>query len=199
MSQSTTPESQANNEFDAAKTIVATLKGLDKQQQERAIRFATETLGLHATAPTLPAGGTPAVALTPAHTVHTPEVSRPLDIKQFTRSKSPKTDQQFAAIVAYYYRFEAPVGQRCDTINQEVLQDAARLADRKRPSRMTLHNAKNSGYLDALGGGEFKLNTVGENLVAITLPGNNDAPRKKSAKTRTSNKSPKKRQMKKVP
>ncbi|WP_425905918.1 hypothetical protein [Nitrobacter sp. TKz-YC02] len=36
---------------------------------------------------------------------------------------------------------------------------------------MTLTNAKNAGYLDSAGSGKFKLSSVGENLVAITLPG----------------------------
>jgi hypothetical protein len=36
---------------------------------------------------------------------------------------------------------------------------------------MTLTNAKNAGYLDSAGHGAYKINTVGENLVAVTLPG----------------------------
>lgn len=60
---------------------------------------------------------------------------------------------------------------------------------------MTLTNAKNAGYLDAAGDGKYKLSSVGENLVAITLPdnngnvnksrgkaGNGKAPKKKTAK-----------------
>lgn len=80
---------------------------------------------------------------------------------------------QFSAVVAYYYRFVAPPDQRREMIDSEVLQDAARPAGRTRPPKphMTLTNAKNQGYLDKIGRGEFKLNTVGENLVAMTLPG----------------------------
>jgi hypothetical protein len=37
---------RAPNEFDAAKSIVEALRGLDKQQQTRAMRFARESLGL---------------------------------------------------------------------------------------------------------------------------------------------------------
>jgi len=36
----------SSNEFDAAKIIFKALKGLDKQQQDQALRFACETLGL---------------------------------------------------------------------------------------------------------------------------------------------------------
>jgi hypothetical protein len=34
-----------------------------------------------------------------------------------------------------------------------------------------LNNAKNQGYLNPAARGEYAINTVGENLVAMTLPG----------------------------
>jgi hypothetical protein len=37
-------------------------------------------------------------------------------------------------------------------------------------SGMTLTNAKNAGYLESAGSGQFKLNPVGHNLVVHTLP-----------------------------
>lgn len=156
-----------NNEFDAAKIIAETLAGLDRPQQERALRFASEALGLKM----------PEAAIAARQPDYSPSVenvrepTRALDIKQFTESKAPQSDQQFAAVVAYYYQFEAPAHARRDTINVEFLGEAARLATRKRPGRHALNNAKKAGYLDSAGHGEFRLNTVGENLVAITLPG----------------------------
>ena len=49
----------------------------------------------------------------------------------------------------------------------------------------TLRNAKNLGYLDGGSPGEFAVNSVGENLVAMTLPGNSEAGIKgKRAKTK---------------
>jgi hypothetical protein len=39
----------------------------------------------------------------------------------------------------------------------------------------TLRNAKTLGYLDGTSPGEFGINSVGENLVAMTLPGNSEA------------------------
>lgn len=75
--------------------------------------------------------------------------------------------------MAYYYRFEAPAEERKDTITSEVLQESTRLAGRNRLTKpvMTLNNSKNLGYLDPVGRGSFKINTVGENLVAMALPG----------------------------
>jgi len=159
--------------FDAAKAIFETLRGLDKQDQARAIRFASEALGL-----STPTHTQPSVASSQTATTTTPPSSdsqvHSTNIKQFTAAKAPKSDQQFAAVVAYFYRFEAPQAERKETIDAKTLQEAARLAGRRRPPRpqATLVNAKNAGYLDLVGRGKFKINAVGENLVAMTLPGN---------------------------
>jgi hypothetical protein len=107
------------------------------------------------------------------------------DIKSFVTSKDPKSDNQFAATVAYYYRFEAPHNERRETISAEILQEATRLSGRNRlgdPGK-TLRNAKDTGYLDVADRGEYRINTVGENLVAMTLPGQGRAvPAKVSRK-----------------
>lgn len=165
MSQTATP----TNVFDAAKAIVEVLKDLDKPTALQAIRFASESLGL-AAAPPGPTESTPTSIPVQVGTGQ----QHSTDIKQFTAAKDPKSDQQFAAVVAYFYRFEAPEAQRRDTIDQKVLRDAARLATWKRPLKkplMTLQNAKKAGYLDTVGRGAFRISSVGENLVAVTLPG----------------------------
>jgi len=115
--------------------------------------------------------------------------------------KAPKSDQQFAAVVAYFYQFEAKPDNRKDEIDAEIMKEAARLAGRPQVARwnMTLTNAKNSGYLDSAGPGKFKLSSVGENLVAITLPGNggpshgSGANTKKKVKKKSSKKIAKKK------
>lgn len=192
MTQHAQQRGAIDNEFDAAKAIVETLKGLDREKQERAIRFAGETLGLHAAV--VPGGpGTPP----PAAQGHIREENTEpsprggvVDIKQFTQSKAPKTDQQFAAVVAYYYRFEAPANERKEVIGVKDLQEAARLAERKRPGNClaTLNNARNKGYLDTAGRAKFQINSVGENLVAMTLPGKDRPKPSKRKRGNTSNK-----------
>lgn len=191
MTENAQQSGTVDNEFDAAKAIVDTLSGLDKEKQQRAMRFACENLGLHA--PVVPgAPGTPPPTRqdhAPGEKTETSLTGGVVDIKQFTESKTPKTDQQFAAVVAYYYRFEAPTNERKDFIGVKDLQDAARLAERKRPGNplATLKNARNKGYLDTAGRATFQINSVGENLVAMTLPGK-DRPtpsrRKKGNTTR---------------
>jgi hypothetical protein len=53
------------------------------------------------------------------------------------------------------------------------LNDASRKARGYafREASDTLNNAMKAGYFDRAAHGQFKLNAVGENLVAMTLPG----------------------------
>lgn len=191
MTQQSQQSSDNKNHFDAAKEIVESLQGLDKTSQALAIRFAAETLGLQPAS----TSHTPVATVVPAQAVTAPPAGTPhsLDIKQFTAAKAPKSDQQFAAVVAYFYRFEAPEAQRRETIDSDFLLEAARLAGRNRPSnpRFTLNNAKNAGYLDVATTGKYRINSVGENLVAMALPGSNsEASPNRAARTKTSAKRP---------
>ena len=182
-------EQSNTNHFDAAKSIVEALKGLDKPSQALAMRFASETLGLQsvgtAQVPVAPVNAAPPAPPQPG----SQGATHSTDIRQFTAAKSPKSDQQFAAIVAYFYAFEASEANRKESIDAEILKDAARLAERKRLKNplATLNNAKNSGYLDSAGSGKFRINSVGENLVAMALPGNDsEASPKRKAKKKVS-------------
>src|SRR5690606_14842371 len=144
------------------------------------LNWVAEGLGITFQSPSpLPSVPTPAVHPAPVHSAHAthPPQSPVIDIKTFVAAKSPKSDVQFAATVAYYYRFEAPPASRKETIGGETVQEAARRAGRARLSnpRATLNNAKPLGYLDGGAPGEFSINSVGENLVAMTLPGNSEA------------------------
>ena len=97
--------------------------------------------------------------------------ARPPDVRSFFEQKRPGSDVEAAATAAYYYKYLAAEEERRDTINSDVLQQAFRLARRPLPPEMkyTLQNARNAGYLDSAGSGEFRLNAVGFNLVEHTL------------------------------
>jgi hypothetical protein len=171
----------AKNEFDVAKNVSDLLGGLKKEQQQRVLRWVAESLDLDElkTADHHLRHEAPSIGRTnPAAAGSDPKPSRPehgpaTDIKSFVASKNPKSDVQYAAVVAYFYRFEAPEAHRKDTITSEILQESTRLTGRKRLDKpsTTINNAKNLGYLDSPSRGEFRINTVGENLVAMTLPG----------------------------
>jgi hypothetical protein len=169
-----------SDDFDIAKGIFDQLKDLPTERQQRVLRWIAEGLGVAPGSPAAPVHGVgtptlPALPPSPATVV-----AGTGDIKTFVAAKAPKSDMQFAATVAYFYRFEAPPAQRRDAIDGDALQEAARLAGRKRLAnpRATLNNAKAAGYLDGVARGEFTINSVGENLVAMTLPGVADAPSK---------------------
>lgn len=180
------------DDFDIAKTIVSQVKDLPSERKERIFRWVAEIIGLASLAPR-PSPATPAHQVTSSSSPFespAPGSGGTRDIKTFITTKEPKGDTQFAAAVAYYYRFEAPTAQRRDTINANLLQEATRLAGRSRLTNPlnTLNNVKRSGYLDSSSPGEFAINSVGENLVAMTLPGGaqnsngRPAAKKKAAK-----------------
>lgn len=167
------PANSEKNPLNAAQKIVTELTGMTSEHQSLAIKFAIETLGLQL--PTSPAPSVPPstqyAPQAPAHA--TGGEHHATNIRSFTAMKAPKSDQQFTAVVAYFYQFEAKPEEKKDAIDADIMKEAARLAGRAQVARwnMTLTNAKNAGYLDSAGNGKFKLSSVGENLVAITLPG----------------------------
>jgi len=156
------------DDLQAVRTIVEALEGFEKSEQERIIRWAREKVGLDQP---LAAPLSPSPAYPPSEGA--PVVSTAAGtIKDFIEKKNPVKDIHFAAAVAYYYQFELPVGSRKDSIGSDDLQEACRLSNRKRftGAITVLHNAEKAGLLDKLGGGQFKINAVGENLVAMGMP-----------------------------
>lgn len=167
------------SEFMAADEIKAILNGRDPAEQERIMRWVNESLGL-SPAPKIIGSTAPPAATSPQSpnvtSVAPPSHAIPpakKDIRSFVDEKKPKNDVQFASVAAYFYRFAAPEAERQDVIIAKDLDNAGRLARGygfKKPLQ-TLSNARKLGYFDSAGRGEFKLNAVGENLVAMALPG----------------------------
>lgn len=168
--------SAPKDDLEAVRAVVEALKDFESDDLQRIFRWVAEKLGLpqpfaavvHPPPPALVGGG----ALPPAAPSQ-PLPGGVLDIKTFIATKKPRNDVQFAATVAYYYRFEAPQTERKDAIDKEDLQEATRKAGRDRFANplTTLSNAHKLGLLDK--GAEkatFTINSVGENLVAMTLP-----------------------------
>lgn len=193
--------SNVKSPLDAAQEIVAQLTGMTSEHQRLALKFAIETLGLQLPA-ALSTTATPPVHLpvqTPPHLASGGDHTS--NIRSFTATKKPQSDQQFTAVVAYFYQFEAKPGDRKEAVDADTMKEAARLAGWPQVQRwnMTLTNAKNAGYLDAAGSGKFKLSSVGENLVAITLPGDGGPGRgkrnnvSKKSKKKSSKKSARKK------
>jgi hypothetical protein len=177
------------DDLDAVRIIADALQAFDPKSQERIIRWAREKLGLPTAgstgaSPPVGAGGI-AAAATPFQP-GSQDTGRTTSIKDFIAAKNPRSDNQLAATVAYYYQFEAPEGQRKTAISAADLLEATRLAGRDRlpnPGK-TLGNAHDVGLLDrGSERGSFSVNAVGENLVAMTLPGGATATAKKRKKS----------------
>jgi hypothetical protein len=188
------------DDLDAVRVIIDAIKDFKSDEQQRIFRWVAEKLGLpqpfasavHAS-PHL--AGTPST-VSPAAPPHAPPPSSggTTDIKTFIATKRPRKDVQFAAAVAYYYRFEAPPAERKDAINKDDLQEATRRAGRERFGNplQTLNNAHTLGLLDrGSDKGTFAINSVGENLVAMTLPGDGTTSPKTQGKKRATKKTPK--------
>jgi hypothetical protein len=180
------------DDLEAVRAVVDALKAFPADEQRRILRWAQEKLGL-------PTGPPPVTHVAPTTT--SPELGTPIsttalrarDIRAFLQEKRPSSDNQFAAAVAYYFAFEAPDSERKSEITASDLQQAARLSGRERLARpiYTLHNASRRGYLDkGRARGSFRINTVGENLVAMAMPGTDteESGARRRAKRRTSRK-----------
>lgn len=186
------------DDLDAVRTIVDTLAKFDADTQERIIRWAREKLGLSTAAPARPERGLPvqAPSESQATTSQRQGPAGSTDIKSFVSAKNPSSNNEFTATVAYYYRFEAPEANRKDSINAEDLQEACRLAGRTRFTRpaQTLVNAHHAGLIDKAGDrGAYSISTVGENLVAMTLPSDGASNRSASAPKPSKKRSTKKK------
>lgn len=166
---------RARSEFEVAQEIKALLEAVPVEKREMVLRWAREAVGLpiqtvlgHAQQLSTqelkkaPVEGSGSVGLAPRQTT----------LRDFVAEKQPKSDVQFAVVVAYYYRFELPPAAQRPAISGEDLQEATRLAGRARFKKplVPLNNAVGLGYLDrGEERGQFRINSVGENLVAMTL------------------------------
>jgi len=181
------------DDFDVAKTIVEALEPFEKQEKEKIIRWVCERLEIAQQ----PVGQIPSQQEIRFQQTQNPTShGQGKDIKVFLSEKAPKSDNQFAAAVAYYYMFEAPSNEKKTSIKADDLQNACRLGGVSRLKRpdQTLINAHNVGVLDkAVEKGSYSINAVGENLVAMTMPSSTGVVSAKSKK-RTSKSKAKKKQ-----
>jgi len=186
-----------HDDLDAIRVIIDTVSPFDPQDQKRIIRWVCEKLGITLEGGTLTTMRP--IATSTVQPTDTPILAQPsitptgpqVDIKSFLKAKNPTSDMQFAATVAYFYAFEALEAERKEAISSDELQEACRLLGRERLHNpgQTLRNAVYNGLLDKAGEkGHFKINTVGENLVAVTLPAGDSTPKAKPSRKRVKKK-----------
>ncbi len=188
------------DDLETVRTLSEALEPFTEEERERIIRWTREKLGMSSSTGIVPAIKTPLPqVINPGETEQKVEVAGGYinsDIKSFVEKKAPKNDNQFCAVVAYFYQFEAPENHKKETIGGDDLQDAARKVNRDRFGKpaQTLINSYNAGYLDKAEYGKYRINTVGENLVAMVLPSgaeDNGASRKATSRKKTKKSKPK--------
>jgi hypothetical protein len=148
--------------------IVEALRSLDEASRVTAINAACEHLKvavpekLGSVLP--PAQGGPPTPPTPAQT-------KGVDVRALKDEKRPSTGIEMAALVAFYLAECAPENDRKPDVSREDMVRYFKQAGFPLPkAQFLLPNAKNAGYFDAVGGGKYRLNAVGYNLVAHNLP-----------------------------
>lgn len=163
------------DDLEAVRSVADTLQPFANDDRERIIRWAREKLGMN-TSTAVASAVRVEVGTDAPRDGAAAGTQSVVDIKKFVNEKAPKSDVHFAATVAYYYLFKASENQRKDAITKEDIVEACRQVDRKRPKRsaQVLVNAYHDGLFDRGERGSYKLNSVGENLVAMALPGANE-------------------------
>jgi hypothetical protein len=141
-----------------------------QNDQERIIRWAREKIGLSSEAKVHDSSPPGASSMPAVHPAAVPQQG--MTIKHFVEQKSPKSENQFAAVVAYYHRFEASGAERKDTIVAGDLLEACRKANTKRIKnpQQTLINAHHGGLLDKTGHGVFVARFIRMYLMFIFYP-----------------------------
>lgn len=154
----------------AISTVMEALTPLDQEAREHALDFVMKRLAINV--------GKPAPALPAAMSEHAPALHVPapvaaMDIRTFAGLKEPKTLNEKVAVMAFFLAQVAPAEERRDFITSDDIKPyfiQAGFELPTGPANMTLTNAKNAGYLNALERGQYRLNSVGHNLVAHKLP-----------------------------
>ena len=164
---------EKKDNLEAARIIRDALKGFDPEEQKLILRWAAESLGIGDPSPAPPPPQRSPVPSTPLPPSKPTGAAIAKNVKTFVDEKNPQTDIHLATTIAYFYRFEAAEAERKDDIDGPFLRDSLRLAGR--PGKLvnplqTLNNAHAKGLLDRNARGKFSINSVGENLVGMTLP-----------------------------
>ena len=171
MTDSTTLKKR-DDDINAFRKVIEALERFSREQQGQILRWVVDKLNLSVLREsTLAEDVSPRKPLIQPN-IRQAETYPTTDVRSFVQSKNPTTDVHFAATVSYYYRFVASRELRKDAITADDFVEACRQVNRKLPNvpQQTLRNAFHAGFFDRDKAGEFRLNNVGENLVAMALP-----------------------------
>ena len=183
-------EQNTDPELQAMQLVIKALESLDPDARTRVLAYVFQRLGLSLAAPnTTPASSEaqPPLTVAASPTVPMPMGAAVADIRSLKEAKQPKSDNQMAALVAYYLKELAPAKDRKDAVSQGEIERYFKQAGFPLPKtlRVTLTNAKNAGYFDSAGVGLYKLNPVGHNLVAHGMPSSSGGGNRRARRPKT--------------
>lgn len=188
--------------------IILALQPLDQDSRITAVRASCEHLDIPLVEKPTGATGTGAQAkggTGSQATPHTPSSEYIVDIKTLKEQKRPTSANEMAALVAFYLSEVVLEQERKTEIDIEDMTKYFKQANFRLPKtpKQLLVNAKNAGYLDSAGGGKYKLNPVGYNLVAHNMPRTTTesattSPRKRSKPKKSMQKAGTRKSTKKV-
>jgi len=167
----------SDGELAAIEQLLSALEPLDRDARGRVIGYVFQRLGL--AAPVSVGGGSPLHAPPSgvgeqAASVGGPTATGPhvLDVRTFATQKAPSSQLERTVVVAFYLAELAPPAERKAEITGADLTKYQKQAGLGAPTntRGALFAARHAGYLDSAGRGKYKLNAVGYNLVAHSLP-----------------------------
>ncbi len=165
--------SDADSELEAIRSVIAALTDLSDEARQRVMGYVINRMAL---APL----GLDVSRVWAEEDVE--EVKRPAliprgdsevrDIRTLKERKLPRSAIEMAVLVAYYLAETAAPPHRKTEIGTEDIITYFKQAGYPIPGRprKTLSDAKAAGYLDSPSQGSYRLNPVGHNLIAHSLP-----------------------------
>ncbi|HRY36884.1 MAG TPA: hypothetical protein P5230_03350 [Candidatus Magasanikbacteria bacterium] len=181
---------EQDKEISAMNEIIASLNNLDDGQRQRVMKYVLERFGATTNSLTNPSTFSPVSQPAPQFDeLGSSQATRVIDIRAFKEEKSPRSAIQMAVLVAFYLQELAPSDERKATVDSGDIEKYFKQASYKLPSGKngaadTLTNAKKAGYLEIADRGTYKLNPVGYNLIAHSLPNGDSELRKTRTKVK---------------
>ena len=173
--QTRVDQSSGDDELKAMNAIVAALSPLRDEQRSRVLDYVLSRFGVTALRSNPTVQGSALASEAP------PRTGQVHDIRSLKEAKAPRSANEMAALVAYYLSELAQEGEKKSTIGKADVEKYFKTGGFRLPAdaTFTLVNAKNAGYLDSAGGGQYKLNPVGYNLVAHRMGADKKRPLRK--------------------
>jgi hypothetical protein len=163
-----------DTEIEAIKTVLTTLSPLAPDVRQAVLEYVLKRLDLPLSRilGNIPSSSSLIERIDASLEAAGAQPEKVIHLKELKEQKKPKSAIEMAVLIAYYLSHLVALSDRKTSISTKDIETYFKIAGYKLPTApaFTLPNAKNAGYLDSVGHGEYKLNPVGYNLVVHSLP-----------------------------